>query len=103
MLRYSALHHGVGKNLDHMPAVQPATRTDRQALPRVLIDQIQHANCPSIMRKRAHEIVGPDVIGSFRPQPYTRTVVEPQPASWLLLLGHLQPFATPDALDPVLS
>jgi hypothetical protein len=29
--------------------------------------------------------------------------MEPQPSSWLLLLGNLQPFAAPDAFYPVLA
>src|SRR5271170_1254580 len=38
-----------------------------------------------------------------RTQPHTRSVMEPQPASWLLLLGNLQPFTAPDAFDSVLA
>jgi hypothetical protein len=37
------------------------------------------------------------------PQPYARSIVEPQPSSGLLLLRHLQPFTTPDALDSILA
>jgi len=103
MLRDSVLDHGVSHNLDHVPAVQPAPGMDRQALPRELIDQVQHPHRPSIVRVGADEIVGPDVIGSLRPQPYARPVVEPQPPTWLLLLGNLQPFAVPDALYPILA
>src|SRR5664279_671269 len=103
MLRYSALDHCVGQHFDHVPAVQPASRTDRQALPCKLINQIQHAHRSSIMRKGTDEIVGPDVIGSLWPQSDTRAVVEQQPPSCLLLLRNLQPFATPDALDPVFA
>ena len=43
------------------------------------------------------------MIGVLRPQPHTRSIVEPQPSSRLLLLWHLQPFATPDALHPVFA
>src|SRR6202451_4488898 len=38
MLGDSMLHHGVGHNLDYVPAVQPASGTDGQALSAVLID-----------------------------------------------------------------
>ena len=37
------------------------------------------------------------------PEPYARAVVEPQPASWLLLLRYLQPLATPDPLYAILA
>jgi hypothetical protein len=103
MLGDSVLDHGVGHNLDYVPAVQPAPGTDRQALPSELIDQVQHPHRPAIVRIGADEIVRPDVIGSLRPQPYARTVIEPQPTSWLLFLGNLQPFAAPDALYPILA
>ena len=43
------------------------------------------------------------MVGVLRPQPHTRSIVEPQPPARLLLLRNLQPFATPDALDPVLA
>jgi len=43
------------------------------------------------------------VVGVCRPKPHTRAIIEPQPSSWLLLLWHLQPFATPDAFDSVLA
>ena len=43
------------------------------------------------------------MIRPLRTQPHTRSVVAPQPSSWLLLLGNLQPFAAPDAFYPVLA
>jgi hypothetical protein len=67
VLGYAALDHGVGQHFHHVSAVQPAAGTDRHALPRELIDQIQHANRPSIVGKGADRIVGPDVIGPLRP------------------------------------
>jgi hypothetical protein len=42
------------------------------------------------------EIVGPDVIGMLRPQPDARTIGEPQPPAFWLLLGDLQPLTSPD-------
>ena len=38
-----------------------------------------------------------------RPQPYARSIVEPQTSARLLPLRDLQPFATPDTLYPVLA
>jgi hypothetical protein len=43
------------------------------------------------------------MVGVLRPQPYTRSIVEPQPPARLLLLRNFQPFTTPDPLDPVLA
>ena len=39
------------------------------------------------------------MVSVLRPQPDARSIIEPQPPARLLLLGNLQPFATPDALD----
>src|ERR1700678_4389222 len=43
------------------------------------------------------------MVGVLRSQPHTRSIVEPQPPAWLLPLRNLQPFATPDALHPILA
>jgi len=45
------------KHLDHMPAADPAPHVDRQALPRVFVDQVQHPHRPSIVSHRADEVV----------------------------------------------
>jgi hypothetical protein len=43
------------------------------------------------------------MVHTLRPEPHARSIVEPQPASWLLLLGNLQSFATPDTLHAILA
>ena len=55
MLGDSVLDHGVGHNLDYVPAVQPAPGLDCQALPGELIDQIQQPHRPAIVRIGADE------------------------------------------------
>ena len=40
------------------------------------------------------------MIGSFRPEPQARTVIEPEAASLFLFWRDLQPFAFPDPLNP---
>src|SRR5271170_1042785 len=70
---------------------------------RVLIDQIQDAHGPAVMRPCADELVAPYVAGVLRPEPYTRPIVQPQPAPRLLPLWYLEPFTTPDAFDPVFA
>src|SRR2546430_3651028 len=47
------------------------------------------------------KVVGPDVIAVLRPQPDARSVGQPEPASFGLFMGDLQPLASPDALDPL--
>jgi hypothetical protein len=55
------------------------------------------------MRSRTHEVVAPHVARMRRSEPHARSIVEPQPSSWLLPLRYLQPFPKPDAFDPVLG
>jgi hypothetical protein len=50
-----------------------------------------------------HEVVAPDVITVFRPEPNARSVVQPQAASRLLSLGYFQALPAPDAADTVLA
>ena len=94
------LDHCIGQHFDDLAAVDPAPHMDRQALPRVLVDQVQKAHRPSIMGVGTHEVVGPYVIASFRPQPDAGAVVEPQATARLLLLRYLQTFAAPDPGSP---
>jgi hypothetical protein len=47
------------------------------------------------------EVVGPDMIALLRAQPNARSVGQPEPAALGLLMGNLQPLASPDTLDPL--
>jgi len=67
------------------------------------IDQVEHANRPFIMSKGTHKVVRPDVIRSLRPKPHAGAVVESQPATRLLLLRNLQPFAPPDRFHTIFA
>ena len=95
--------HGLGQHIDHLVAVDPPPDMDRQALPRVLVDQVQEPHCPSIVGVGTHEVVGPDVIAMLRPQPRAGAVVEPQTSAWFLPLRHLQSFAMPYELHAILA
>ena len=41
------------------------------------------------------------MIGVLRPQPDTRTIVEPQPSAFRLFGRYFKPFTLPDALHPL--
>src|SRR5918994_2181709 len=60
-----------------------------------------HAEPPSIVRPVLYEVVGPNVITMLGPQPNARSVRQPEPSSFGLLPGHLQPLASPNPLDPI--
>src|SRR5271155_5002348 len=97
----SAPEHHIRQRLDDLITPKSSSYSNRQALPRVFIDHRQHADRSALMGHRTHEVIAPDVIRSLWPQPHARTVIEPEPSPWFLLLGYLQPFATPDALHSI--
>src|SRR5687768_13739303 len=47
------------------------------------------------------EVVGPDVVRVFGPQPEAGPVRQPEPATLGLLLGDPQPLTSPDPLHPL--
>ena len=47
------------------------------------------------------EIIAPDMVRVFRPQPDAGAIGQPEPALLRLLLWNLQTLAPPDPLDPL--
>jgi hypothetical protein len=66
-----------------------------------LVDDVEHAELPSVMGAVLDEVVGPDVVAMLGPQPDARSVRQPEPSALGLLPGDLQPLASPDPLDPL--
>ena len=91
----------VGQNVDHIDGLELAGDTDRQAFMGELVDHVEHPIPASIMGAVLDEVVGPDMIAVLRPQPNARSVRQPEPAAFGLLMGDLQPLASPDPLDPL--
>ena len=69
----------------------------------MFIDQVEQPYAAAVMCPRADEAAAPRMVPPLRSQPHARSIVEPQPSSWLLLLQNLQPLATPDALHAILA
>lgn len=90
----------VGKHADDIDGLQLSLDPNGDAFPRELIDHVEHPDFPAIVRPILDEIVGPDMVGVFRSQSDARTVVQPQPTAFRLLVRHFQPLPSPDALDP---
>src|SRR5262249_44692435 len=82
-------------------AFELAGDTDRQAFAGKFVNDIDHPIWAPIVGAVLDKVVGPDVIAVLRPQPDARSVGQPQPASFGLFIGDLQPLASPDALDPL--
>src|SRR6476660_8948546 len=91
----------VGQNVDDIDCFELAGDTGRQAFVGKLVNDIEHPISASIVGAVLDKIVGPDVITVLRPQPDARSVGQPEPASFGLFIGDLQPLAPPDALDPL--
>src|SRR5579859_1480783 len=103
MFWHSLPHHDVSQCSDDLGTRPAPFRTDQQALACRLVDQVEEAHTSPIVRSRTHEVVAPHMARMRRSEPHTRSIVEPQPSSWLLLLWNFQPFATPDPLHAVLA
>src|SRR6185503_15016312 len=91
----------VGQNVDHVDRLELAGDTDRQAFMGELVEHVEHPILASVMGAVLDEVVGPDMIALLRAQPNTRSVGQPEPASFGLFIGDLQPLASPDAIDPL--
>ena len=95
--------HGIAECINHIITVQPPRYPNCQAFPAIFIDQVQHAYASSIMGPGTDKIARPDMVAMLWTQPNTRSIIEPQSPSWLLFLWNLQPLATPDTFDSILT
>ena len=68
-LGWSAHYEQVRQGVDHIGRIQLAIDPDRKRLLRELVDDVQGAENPPVMCPILDEIIGPDVVGAFRPQP----------------------------------
>ena len=93
----------VRQYVDHVDCLEPAVDPDRQAFVRKLVEDVEHPVFAPVVGAVLHEVVGPDVIGMFRPQADAGTIPEPQPASFGLFMGDLQPLTPPDPFHPPIA
>src|SRR4249920_198102 len=90
----------IGERVDHVYGPQLPADADRQALPGELVDDVEHAETPSIVGAVLNEVVGPDMVGMLRPKPDARVLVAPEAPALRLLVRNLEPLAPPDPLNP---
>ncbi|OCX66879.1 hypothetical protein BFP70_04205 [Thioclava sp. SK-1] len=62
---------------------------------------VEHAVGPPVCRPVLDEIIGPDLVRPFSPQPHAGAIRQPKPPAFLLFLRHFKPFAPPNPLDPL--
>lgn len=75
---------------------------ERQTFPASIIKDGQDAELAPIMGATFDEAVGPHMPWILRPQANARSVVEPQASPFGLALRHLESFAPPDPLNPLM-
>ena len=72
---------------------------DRQAFPRILLDDGEDLQRPAVMRAVRYAVIRPDVVPILRPAADARAIREPQPAPFRLFLRHFEAFSPPQSLD----
>jgi hypothetical protein len=67
MIGSSPFETEVRQGLDNIEGAEAAGDPDRQALPRELVHEAEQPELPAIVGAVLDEVVGPDVVGVFRP------------------------------------
>src|SRR4051794_38188360 len=66
-----------------------------------LVEAVDHRALAPIRGASLDEVEGQEVLAMLGPQPNAGAVREPQPPALGLLLGHFEPLAAPDPLEPL--
>jgi len=88
--------------LDDVSCLELPRDTDGQTLARELVDDAQDPERFAVVRAVSDEVVGPDMVGSLRPQTDARAIIEPQTPAFRLFGRNLQPLTPPYPLDTLL-
>lgn len=91
----------IGPGVDDVGRPKLPVDPDRQAFPCDRVDQVEHAERPSVVGAGFDDVVGADMVRALRPQTDAGPVVEPEPTLLRLFCRHLEPLPPPDALDPL--
>src|SRR5258708_29866564 len=91
--RHAAQNKQVAEHIDGVDGVQLSVHAVRRAFTSKLADDVEHAIFPSVVCSVLDKVVGPDMVGIFRPKTEARAVVEPEPPLLWLLVRQLQPLA----------
>ena len=68
MIRHTVQDEKIGQDVDDVGRSEPPVDPDCQALPAELVDEIEHAELPSIVGPCFDEVVGPDMVRTLWPQ-----------------------------------
>ncbi len=95
-------HEEIREGMEHVIGGEPSLDPDGEALLTEFVDDRQDLEGTTIVRAVYHEVIGPDVVAMGGPDPDTRPIVEPEPATLGLFLRNLQPLLAPDTFDPLM-
>ena len=89
--RRTVFHEEFGQSCQYVIRVEPAGNGNRQGLAAELVDYRKHFEWSSIDSAVGHEIIRPHVVRVLWPEPYARTVIEPQPSAFRLFGRNFKP------------
>jgi hypothetical protein len=75
--RWAPQDEEVRQGIHHIDGIELPINTDRQRLPCKLIDDVQCAVDLPVVSPVMDEVVGPDMIGTLRPETYAGPVIQP--------------------------
>lgn len=93
--RDTAQDEQITQDVDDAVGVEPALDFDCQAFPAELVEEVQRPEDLAVIRSTVDEVVAPDMVVIFRPEPHTRPIVQPEPSLLRLLHWHFQPLPPP--------
>ena len=77
MLRQATGDEKPKQGIDDILIINPAGYQYSKTFASIFIDDIQYFKGSAVRRAVYHEVIAPDMILIFRPQPYTGPVVKP--------------------------
>src|SRR6056297_3979664 len=86
------------QSVDRIFARDTATNLDRQALPCVLVDDVQEANGSPVKHRRLDEVPGPNVVDKSRGLNVARIAPDASCTLFASLSGHLQSGSFPKSI-----
>ena len=101
MLGWSMLNKEIGEGGNDIVRAELSLHGDSQALCAVLVDDGEHPECFAVAGSLCHKVIRPHMTWPLGSKPHTRTVIQPQPASFRLFGWNLEPLLPPDSFDPL--
>ena len=75
--RHAAQDEQIAQDIDHAGGVELSLDLDGQALPTVLIKDVECPECFLIVGSTMHEVIGPDMVAMLRTQTDAGSIIQP--------------------------